>query len=327
MLQSRYEEAHLAELSVEPDLSVLDSASTPEVPVSSRGRQFFLLTIVGGFAGATVLALLLDRFDKRIRYLQQVPSQLRLNVVGAIPHVVRRSTPDALNVAQLVESFRSLRLGITYAIPRERPLKLTITSAGPADGKSFVSSNLALAFAESGYRTLLIDGDVRRGTLHKVFNTERRPGLVEVLRGESTLAGCSRATTHPYLSLLSSGARLKSAPELLASESFRALMDAAQPGYDVILIDSPPLAAGMDPHALCVATGNVLFVVRLAESNGDVARQKLDLLERFPVRVIGAVANDVTASVGLNGEYSYLAGYTIHDEDALSENTSITALR
>lgn len=321
MLRSRYEEARLAEMSVEPDLSILDSASTPQQPVSSRGRQVFLLIILGGFGGAVALALLLDRLDKRVRYTQEVTARLGLNVLGAVPHIHQRRAPDALNVAQLVESFRSLRLNVAYAVTDARPLLLSITSAASGDGKSVVSANLALAFAESGYRTLLIDGDVRRGTLHTTFGTERRPGLVDVLRGSTTLADCLRPTSHPNLSLLPSGARVKIAPELLASEAFPQLMRELRPAYDAILIDTPPLAAGMDPHALCVAAGHVLFVVRLGQTDSAVARQKLELLQRFPLRIVGSIVNDVSSSIGLNTEYSYLSAYAIRDEDDLLPGT------
>lgn len=317
MLQSRYEEARLAELSVAPDLSILDSASMPTAPVSNRGRQVFLLGVLGGLAGAIVLALLLDRLDKRIRYTRQVPARLRLNVIGAVPHTQSRRKPDPLDGLPLLEAFRSLRLNVTYAAAQSWPLLVTITSTSVGEGKSLVSSNLALSFAESGYRTLLIDGDLRRGSLHSTFGADRRPGLADVLRGACGLGDALRATSHAKLMLLPSGSRLAAAPELLASPAFDRLIQQVQSNYDVILIDSPPLSAGMDPHALCVATSNVLFVVRLAQTDGDAARQKLQVLSRLPVSIVGAIVNDVKVSGGLNDEYSYHPYYASQDEEGL----------
>jgi len=93
MLQSRYEEAHLAELSVEPDVAVLDSAAMPEYPILNRGRQLGLMVIVGGLGLALLLALLLDRIDKRIRYTNQVGENLRLSTIGAVPHAAQQRTP------------------------------------------------------------------------------------------------------------------------------------------------------------------------------------------------------------------------------------------
>lgn len=315
MLRSRYEEAQLAELSVSPDLAVLDSAAMPEFPITNRGRQAFAIIVLIGLGGAIGLAILLDQLDKRIRYMQQVPRRLRLPVIGAVPHVRNGRKADAFNAAQLVESFRTMRLNVAYAAAPDRQLMLTVTSASAAEGKSLVSANLALSFAESGYRTVLIDGDVRRGSLHATFGTDRRPGLSDVLRGSAVLPDCLRSTSHPKLTLLPSGSRLANGPELLSSEGFRQLIRTLQADHDVILVDSPPLAAGMDPHALCVATGNVLFVTRLAQTNGDFARQKLEMLERFPVVLLGTIVNDVQSAVGLNSEYSYLPGYYVRDED------------
>lgn len=315
MLRNRFEEAQLAELSIEPDLAVLDSAGVPEDPISNRGRQFFMFAVLGSIGGALVLAVLLDRLDRRMRYVQQIGQRLGLGIIGAVPHTAQAEKSDPASVAQLLESFRSLRLNLCYAARQARPLMFTVTSASASEGKSLVSANLALSFAEGGYRTLLIDGDFRRGCLHETFSTDRRPGLVDVLIGSMGLTEALRVTSHPNLSLLPRGSRLASAPELLASEPFHRLVSGLATDYDVVLIDSPPLAAGMDPHALCVATTNVLFVVRLAHTDGQHARQKLELLSRFPVRILGVVANDIREAVGLNTEYSYLPSYGALDED------------
>jgi polysaccharide biosynthesis transport protein len=315
MLRNRFEEAQLAELSIEPDLAILDAAGAPEAPISNRGRQFFVLAAFGSIAGAMALAVLLDRLDKRLRYVQQIGDRLRLSIIGAVPHTSHTGKSDPANVARLLESFRSLRLNVCYAANQARPLMFTVTSASASEGKSLVSANLALSFAEGGYRTLLIDGDFRRGCLHATFATDRRPGLVDVLIGSVGFAEALRPTSHPKLSLLPRGSRLATAPELLVSESFHRLVTGLASDYDVVLIDSPPLAAGMDPHALCVATTNVLFVVRLGKTDGHLARQKLELLARFPVRILGAVANDIQEAMGLNAEYSYLPEYSAIDAD------------
>ncbi|HEX4684549.1 MAG TPA: polysaccharide biosynthesis tyrosine autokinase [Gemmatimonadaceae bacterium] len=318
MLQRRVEEARLSELSVEPDLAILDAPNMPEWPISNKGRQVFLMAAVGGLGAAVVLALVLDRLDKRLRFLPQVSARLKLRVLASVPHAKRRRKPDPLNSAQLVEAFRSLRMNATYAASQGRRFMLAVTSANPSEGKSFVSANLALAFAESGFRTVLVDGDVRRGCLHATFDADRCPGLVDVLRGSAPLTGTLVPTAHPKLTLLPCGTRDTTAPELLASHTFRQLAEALQAQFDVVLIDTPPLAAGMDPLALCVASGKALFVVRMAHTDGAVARQRLDALERFPVQVIGVVANDVSTSLGMNDEYSYLSSYAITGEEGVA---------
>ena len=174
-----------------------------------------------------------------------------------------------------------------------------VTSPGPGEGKSLVSANLALAFAEAGYRTALVDGDVRRGELHSTFGTQRSPGLSDVLRGSCSLGEALRPTPHERLLLLPSGSRFRSAPELLANTVMqRTLMDLRQQ-FDAIVVDSSPLAAGVDPFALAVTTGHVLLVLRAEQSDLRLTRAKLELLGRLPTRVLGVAINDVK----VQGEY------------------------
>ena len=237
---------------MQPDVAVLDSAAMPEYPILNRGRQFGLAIIAIGAALAMLLALILDRLDKRIRYTHQVAQDLKLDIIGAVPHAGKERVANPLDVMQLIESFRLLRLNVSYAGTGDRPLMLTVTSAS-AGRIAHRDSNLALSFAGGGYKTLLIDGDLRRGCLHTTFATDRRPGLVDVLRGTVPLSECLRATPDSKLTLLPSGSRFASAPELPTSVAFHDLIKSLKTDFDVIIIDSPPLAAGMDPWTLSVS--------------------------------------------------------------------------
>ena len=114
--------------------------------------------------------------------------------------------------------------------------------------------HLALSFAEAGYRTLLIDGDIRRGQLHSAFGAERRPGLVDCLLGTVEHADAMRSSSHDNLTLIPCGARRHRGPELLASQAMHSLMNAVKPRFDAIIVDSSPLGAGIDPLALGIVT-------------------------------------------------------------------------
>ncbi|HET6681684.1 MAG TPA: GNVR domain-containing protein, partial [Gemmatimonadaceae bacterium] len=163
-LKQRYAEASLAEASAVPDVSVLDPAVAPERPVSDTAPMILLMVIGGSLAAGILLALLLDLVDKRFRYPDQASHELGLEILGGIPTIRRtRSGQTRLEDAtQLVESFRALRLNVRNAVDNGGSVAVTVSSPGPGDGKSFISSNLALSFAEAGFRTLLIDGDIRR---------------------------------------------------------------------------------------------------------------------------------------------------------------------
>jgi len=314
-LKSRYEEAKLAEASALPDVAVLDTAVTPLVPTSNNKPRVFGLALFGSIAAGVFLALLLDRFDPRFRYPEQLGKEYGLQLLGAVPTTRNsRKTADPQHVAQLVESFRSLRLNVLYATPRNGSTILTVTSPGMGDGKSLVTANLALSFAEAGYRTLLIDGDVRRGALDTTFGVTRRPGFTELIKGTASVSEVLRETSHENLTLLPSGLRSNRAPELLASAEMIQIIKDLRQRFDVVLIDSSPLAAGIDPFVLSSITGQVLLVMRVGKTNRKMARAKFELLSRLPTHVIGAVVNDVKLDAAYK-EYSYLPGYGTVDED------------
>jgi capsular exopolysaccharide synthesis family protein len=208
----------------------------------------------------------------------------------------------------LVEAFRSLRLSSLYSLPQDSTPILSVTSPGPGDGKSLVSSNLALAFAQAGYRTVIVDGDVRRGELHSTFGVTRRPGLVDVLSDAASLSDVLRPTSYDNLTVLPAGSRLQRAPELLTGPALPRLLPELRRQFDAIIVDSCPLGAGIDPFALAAVTGNIIIVVRAGKTDLRLARAKLDTLARFPTNVIGVVVNDVKVT-GDYREYSYLPQY------------------
>ena len=308
-LRDRYQRARAAEASVVPDVSVLDTAVAPINPVGNTGPLLMAVAILGSLLGAVLLAIVLDRVDPTFRYPEQI-QELGLSMIGAVPHMRSTLTVDSSDDETLkaVESFRELRMNLRHAQPTPGPTVVTITSPGENDGKSMLASNLALAFADAGYRTLLIDGDVRRGRLHDTFGVEQSPGLTDLLAGQARPDQIARRSTNEKLLVIPAGSRAANAPELLMSDGLRRLLLTAGPVFDVVLLDSPPLGAGADPFALGVASTNMLMVLRAGQTDRQMAAAKLDILDRLPVRVLGAVLNDIEPK-GVYKYYSYLDGY------------------
>ncbi|HEY8508020.1 MAG TPA: polysaccharide biosynthesis tyrosine autokinase, partial [Steroidobacteraceae bacterium] len=313
-LRERYEEARLATATTIPDVRVLDRASVPERPVSSTGMKLLLIGLMAGFALGLGVAILLDRFDKRVRYPDQVTS-LGLPVLGALPHVKSSRNGSSDSMMQAIEALREIRLNVGHAI-EDRPLVLAVTSPGAGDGKTFLSCNLALACADAGQRTLLIDGDTRRGELHRLLLASRQPGLTDYLRGDVTWDQVIQNTQYEGLHFIGGGTRRQASPNLLGSAAMEDLMRRCSGMYDVILIDCPPLAAGVDPYLIGTLVGNVLLVLRTGRTDRALAETKLQAVDRLPIRVIGAVLNGVENS-GVYRYYSYLPGYEVPpDEEA-----------
>ncbi|HEU4878773.1 MAG TPA: polysaccharide biosynthesis tyrosine autokinase, partial [Gemmatimonadaceae bacterium] len=294
MLKTRYEEAKLSEAGATPDVTLLDTAIAPLYPSSNSGPRIILLGFVASFGIALVLVILLDRLDRRFRYPEQATHELGLAITGAVPRLKqRRSGVDIESLSQTVEAFRTLRLSVRYAFPGGAPVTLTVTSPSAGDGKSLVSSNLALSFANAGYRTLLIDGDIRRGRLHATFGAKRTPGLIDILTGRinDVSVALHRSPATSNLWLLPSGTRSEGAPELLGSDSLNHMIASLRREFDVIIVDSPPLSAGIDAFALGVATGSMMLVLRTGYTDRKLAEAKLKVLDRLPVRLIGAALN------------------------------------
>ena len=315
-LQSRYEEARLAELSSIPDVRILDAAATPEQPLKNVLPTLLGGGLMGGLGLGVVLAILLDHFDRRVRYPDQVTRGMGLTILGVVPRVPSGSGLRGDAAAPVVDALRSIRLNLVHAYGTAGPLVTTITSAGSGDGKSFIASNLALTFADMGHKTLLIDGDIRRGSLHRVLKLNRKPGLIDYLSGQAARGEIMQATGIASLDFIGSGTRKTGGPELLASGTMSQLLASLRTSYSVIIVDSPPLGAGVDPLVLGTLTGSVLLVFRSGVTDREMASVKLDHMGRLPIRILGAILNDVKDDAVYKYYYSsyYLPGYESKDE-------------
>jgi len=312
-LKSRSAEAQLAAASTTPDVTVLDSAVAPLYPTRNTAPSVLLMAVLGGLAAAIALAMLLDSFDPRIQYPEQVTGELGLSIAGAIPLFPKAGvdTRSPEQVGQLIESIRTVRMHVQNA--SGVPLSIAVTSPSPGDGKSFVAANLAMSFSDAGFRTVLVDGDTRRGTLHGMFQLPISPGLTEYLSGAGDVATLVHATQHQRLSVLTRGARQRNSPELLTSQALPALASELRRQYDIVVYDTPPLAAGVDAFAVATAANDLLLVLRIGQTDRRMAAAKLELLDRLPVRVLGAVLNGVELK-GEFGSYKYADGYGLGDE-------------
>jgi capsular exopolysaccharide synthesis family protein len=309
-IRGRVETARLAAASSIPDVRILDRAADPGGPIEDKRLPLAAMVFFGCLGAAMVGALVLDRLDARFRYASDVGRAVGLDVLGSIPRIeAARGRRGVLNAAQALEAFRELRIHVGFAHGAAGPITLTVTSPAAGEGKSLIASNLAVAFAEVGRRTLLIDGDTRRGDAHRLLGRERAPGLTDYLR-ERSGDDIIQATDHENLDFLGCGTRGVSTPELLASPRMAYFMGTLKRTYDVIIVDSPPLASGGDPLILSSLTGNLAVVIRTGSTEKALTRAKLDQLSRLPMRILGVILNDVSASDSYHTYYtSYLPGY------------------
>jgi succinoglycan biosynthesis transport protein ExoP len=308
-LRGRVETARLAAASAIPDVRILDRAVVPDRPTDDSRLRWAAMIFFGFLGVASGGAILLDRMDARFRYASDVSREIGLDILGSIPRIQGGGKKGVLNAAQALEAFRELRIHIGFAYGSAGPITLTVSSPSAGEGKSLVSSNLAVAFAEVGRRTLLIDGDTRRGDAHRLLGREQSPGLVDYLK-ERSGNEIIQKTEHQNLDFIACGARGTTTPELLASPRMAYFIGTLKRSYDVIIVDSPPLAAGGDAVILSTLTGNLAVVIRTGTTERQLAQVKLEQLSRLPIRILGAILNDVDPTDGYSYYYSnYLPGY------------------
>ncbi len=315
-LRSRVETAQLASAGTIPDVQILDRATVPQVPTSDQRLRFAIMILFGCLGAAVALAILLDLMNRKIQYAEEVDSEFGLEILGSIPRirpVASKNSED--NAAQVVEAFRELRVQVSFAHGSAGPVVLAIGSPAAEEGKTLVATNLAVAFAEMGRRTLLIDADTRRGDAHRLLGTQRKPGLTDYLL-DRTGGDIIQKTPYEHLEFIGCGTRGSTTPELLASHRMASFFGTLKRAFDVIIIDCPPLAAGADTLVLSGLAGNLAVVLRTGSTDKQLAVAKLDTLSRLPVRVLGAILNDVEPKGSYYRYYSsYLPGYHTQSEE------------
>jgi succinoglycan biosynthesis transport protein ExoP len=311
-------------------VSIMEMAGTP-LSVRPGLLKTLLIGLGCGILAGLAVLLLLDRIDDRMASFSEFQHHFSENVLGQIPkektkgRVTLLQPDDARHV--FAESYRNVRSSIFF-MPYEgpRPKTMLITSSVPNEGKSTISSNLAITMALSGARTLLIDGDLRRGALREAFGISSKIGFSEVLKQEVNWQEVVVPTTYENLFLLPRGKTLGQPSEHLLRESTDALLRDMYNQYDYIIIDSSPVLAADDSTSLAPKIDATLFVVRLSYTSARLTRKSLELLYNRQVNVPGVILNYVDTSLPEYYYYQYSEYYNTpasveeHDEVAASHH-------
>jgi polysaccharide biosynthesis transport protein len=294
-------------------VSVMEAATTPMSVRPGLIKSLLLGLGCGALAGIGILVLL-DRIDDRMASFGEFQHHFSENVLGQIPKektkgkVTLLQPEDARHI--FAESYRNVRSSLFF-MPYDgpRPKTFLITSAVPNEGKSTISANLAITFALSGARTLLIDGDLRRGALREAFGISSKIGFSEVLKQEVNWREVVVPTSTPNLFVLPRGRTLSQPSEHLLRDSTDALLREIYTQYDYILIDSSPVLAADDTTSLAPKIDATLFVVRLSYTSARLTKKGLELLYGRQVNVPGVILNFVDTSLPEYYYYQYSEYY------------------
>jgi polysaccharide biosynthesis transport protein len=279
------------------NVGVLESASVAK-PIPRMIINMFIAA-VAAFALSFACLYGLGILDDRFASLTELSDHLSADVLGQIPAIALKRPKGQLGIAfferqrfEFLESFRNIRSSLLYmSNGAPRPKTILITSSVPREGKSTVALYLSATLALGHSRVLLIDGDMRRSSLHKFFGVKPGPGLAEILSREVPAARAIIPSTMENLSLLPAGTATRNPGELVLSPAWARLMGEVGPQFDYVLIDSPPLLATDDASSLAHQVDGVLFVVRGSFTSARAARKAVDTLQRRHAKVLGLVFN------------------------------------
>jgi capsular exopolysaccharide synthesis family protein len=279
------------------NIRIVDEAQFPRGPVLPQTRRDIMMAAAGGLLLALGLAFGFEYFDSRIKSPDEVKAFLQLPFLGMVPNVAGTAGEAPMLSKDVPPSFaeaiRALRTAVLFSSADEGARSVIVTSTGPSEGKTVISSSLAISLAQAGQRTLVIDADMRRPRLHEALGRSQEPGLSNVLVTEARLADAARQTEEKNLWVLAAGQIPPNPAELLGSRKFDELLADLKRRFDWIVIDAPPVMPVTDASVLAHRAGAVIFVVGSEMTPRQNAGAAVDQLRGANAKFIGAVLNRV----------------------------------
>lgn len=316
MVTTRIKEAGLTDDQPFNNARVLDEAQKPKAPFKPDLKQALLLALVLGIVLGVGLALLLELADVTVKSQADIESLVDVPFLGLLPLIVIDGPDDAKGdrVAALramrerdlfilknprsavAECARFIRTNLLFMSP-DRPLRtLVVTSPAPQEGKTTTAVTTAISLAQTGNRTLIVDTDMRKPRLHRVFGIDTDVGIANVLLGETTLDEAIVKSDVPNLDVLICGVLPPNPAEILLSVRFKEIVGELAARYDRVVFDTPPIGPVTDPAILGTLVDGVVLVAKCEKTTKDSVKQAMRALKGANARVLGVVLNDVDVS-------------------------------
>ena len=328
-LLNSYQQLRIAKAGEIGNVRIVDTAVEPIEPIKPKKLQILILSIfLGAFLG-TLLALLRNMMRSGIKDATQIENELDLPVYATVPRSViqesrikllkkKKNIPilavkDSGDIA--IESLRSMRTAIHFALMNATNNVIAISGPAPEIGKSFITTNLATILAQGGKRVLVIDGDMRRGYLHKYFNAEVQPGLAELLNHQNSYEDIVQTSTVDNLYFVTRGKSPVNPSELLSTDQFKTFLDQASAHFDHVLIDTPPVLAVTDGIIIAQYAGINLLIARHGKTQIKELEITVNRFEQANVKVNGVILNDVQKGAAGSYGYNYAYAYTANKDN------------
>ncbi len=318
LIEEKYQEAVISEKSIPSNVQVIDAAIFPITPSKPNRILIVFAGLVIGLGLAAGYVVVRKYFDVSIRTPEDVQRK-GANVLVWIPdaqefednfdeehEIIVASRPDSIPT----ESFLSAKMKLQYSKLLDRPIKtILVTSPTPKDGKTFVCGNLASTYAATNQKTLVIDLDLRKPRLHRIFKIERGSGVTDYLFKSASLSEIVRPTFINRLDIITAGTVPPNPAEIVSSKELRELLELLKTRYDAILIDSPPVIAVSDAGVLSSYVDATVLVASVNQTRIDLLQEAINTLNSVSSSFVGVILNKFNMTNGTGYYYKYYYYY------------------
>ena len=307
------------------NIRIIDPAVTPEKPV--RPRKMLNLAIgllVGGELGLLVV-FVLEFLDQSVKSSEDLEEKLKLPFLGFVPYEKskKKESEYATMLKEgnflLAENVRNVRTMLDFALSDDHNAPILITSSLQGEGKSHLSSNLLVAMAQAGKKVLLVDGDLRRSRVHRVFKLSTEKGLSNIWDSDPKKAdyayNVQPVKDVPNLFVMTSGQRPPNPAELLNTPKLADFIEWAKKNYDQVVIDCPAILPVSDTLLWGKYIPRAVFVIKYGQTNAKLAQVALDKLQKAGIKILGAVIGHYRPEGLSYGKYGYYKSYSYYSED------------
>lgn len=318
LIEEKYQEAVISEKSIPSNVQIIDAGIIPTKPSKPNRTLIILVGIVIG-AGLSIGFIFIKKyFDVTIRTPEDV-QRFGANVLAWIPdarefeenfdeehEIIVASYPNSLPS----EAFLSAKMKLQYAKLLDKPIKtILITSPTPSDGKTFICGNLAATYSLTNQKVLVMDLDLRKPRLHKIFKVEKGEGVVDYLFHTADLNDIIKPTFVSNLELITAGTISPNPAEIISSKELKSLIEELKELYDVILLDSPPTIAVSDAGIISSFVDATVLVASVNQTRLDLLQEAINTLKSVSNSIVGIILNKFNMTNGYGYYYRYYYYY------------------
>ena len=307
------------------NIRVIDPAVTPEKPVRPRKLINLAIGLLGGGLLGLMLVFVLEFLDQSVKSSEDLEEKLGLPFLGFVPYEkLKKKEREYATLLKdgnslVAENVRNVRTMLDFSLAGEHNAPILITSSLQGEGKSHLSSNLLVALAQTGKKVLLVDGDLRRARVHRVFKLSTEKGLSNIWDADPKkadyAANIQPVKDVPNLFVMTSGQRPPNPAELLNTPKLADFIAWATQHYDQVVVDCPAIMPVSDTLLWGKYIPRAVFVIKYGQTNAKLAQLALDKLKKAGIKVLGAVIGHYRLEGLSYGKYGYYKNYSYYNEE------------